>query len=76
MLLLSPSDWQSGELAAKVFGDYGALGQPIGSCTRTELPLHLVNGGRVIALPKNEKTIRGFLGGGSVVLPTPFILSF
>ena len=62
MLLLSPSDRQSGGLAAKVFGYYGALGQPIGSRKRTELQLHLVNGGRVIALPKNEKTIRGFLG--------------
>ena len=62
MLLLSPSDRQSGELAAKVFGYCGALGQPIASRKRPELQLHLVNGGRVIALPKNEKTLRGFLG--------------
>ena len=68
MLLLSPSDRQSGELAAKVFGYYGALGQPIGSRKRTELQLHLVNGGRVIALPKNEKTIRGFLGARLLVV--------
>ena len=68
MLLLSPSDRQSGGLAAKVFGYYGALGQPIGSRKRTELQLHLVNGGRVIALPKNEKTIRGFLGARLLVV--------
>jgi hypothetical protein len=68
VLLLSPSDRQSGELAAKVFGYYGALGQPIGSRKRTELQLHLVNGGRVIALPKNEKTIRGFLGARLLVV--------
>jgi hypothetical protein len=37
VLLLSPSDRQSGELAAKVFGYYGALGQPISSRKRTEL---------------------------------------
>ena len=68
MLLLSPSDRQSGGLAAKVFGSYGALGQPIGSRKRTELQLHLVNGGRVIALPKNEKTNRGFLGARLLVV--------
>ena len=66
MPLLNPSGRQSGELAAKVFGSYGALGQPIGSRKRTEL--HLVNGGRVIALPKNEKTIRGFLGARLLVV--------
>src|SRR5262249_57017058 len=71
VLLLSPSDRQSGELAAKVFGYYGALGQPIGSCKRTELQLHLVNGGRVIALPKNQKTIRGFLGARRLVVVVP-----
>jgi hypothetical protein len=59
VLLLGPSDRQSGALAAKVLGYYGALGQPVGSRKRTEQQLHLVNGGRVIALPKNEKTIRG-----------------
>ena len=68
MVLLSPSDRQSGELAAKVFGYYGALGQPIGSRKRTELQLHLVNGGRVIALPKNEMTSRGFLGARLLVV--------
>jgi hypothetical protein len=68
VLLLSPSDRHSGELAAKVFGYYGALGQPISSRKRTELQLHLVNGGRVIALPKNEKTIRGCLGARLLVV--------
>jgi hypothetical protein len=37
VLLLSPSDRQSGGLAAKVFGYHGALGRPIGSRKRTEL---------------------------------------
>ena len=68
MLLLSPSDRQSGQPAAKVFGYYDALGQPGGSCKRTALQLHLVNGSRVIALPKNEKTIRGFLGARLLVV--------
>jgi len=68
VLLLSPSDRQSGERAAKVFGYYGALDQPIGSRKRTDLQLHLVNGARVVALPKNEKTIRGFLGARLLVV--------
>jgi hypothetical protein len=47
VLLLSPSDQQTGELAANVFGYYGALGRSIGPHKRTELQLHLFNGGRV-----------------------------
>jgi hypothetical protein len=61
-VLSSPFDRQSGGLAATVFGYYSALGQPIGARKRTDLQLHVANGGRVFALPKNEKTIRGFLG--------------
>ena len=68
MLLLSPSERQSGELMAKVFGYYDALGQPVGSCNRTELQLHLVNGSRVIALPRNEMTLRGFSGARLLVV--------
>jgi hypothetical protein len=41
-MLLGPSDRLSGELAAKVFGYYGAPGQPIGSRKRTELQLQRV----------------------------------
>ena len=68
VLLLSPSARQSGELVAKVFGYYDALGQPVGSCNRTELQLHLVNGSRVIALPRNEMTLRGFSGARLLVV--------
>jgi hypothetical protein len=68
VLLHSPSDRQSGELAAQVFGYSGVHGQPIGSRKRTELQQHLVNGDRVIALPTNEKTIRGFLGARLLVV--------
>jgi hypothetical protein len=68
VLLLSPSERQSGELMAKVFGYYDALGQPVGSCNRTELQLHLVNGSRVIALPRNEMTLRGFSGARLLVV--------
>jgi hypothetical protein len=67
-VLCSPSDRPPGELAAKVFGYYGALSQPIGSRKRTELQPHSVNRSRVVALPKNERTIRGFLGARLLVV--------
>jgi hypothetical protein len=66
--LLSPSERQSGELAAKVFRLYDAAGQPVAARKRTELQLHLVNGGRVIALPSSEVTIRGYSGAALLVV--------
>lgn len=68
VLLLSPSERQSGELANRVFGYYDAIGRPIPARKRTELQLHLTNGSRIIALPENEKTIRGFAGATLLVI--------
>jgi hypothetical protein len=68
ILLLSPSERQSGELAAKVFSFYDAAGQPVPARKRTELQLHLVNGSRIIALPENERTIRGYSGARLLVV--------
>jgi hypothetical protein len=68
ILLLSPSERQSGELAQKVFEFYDALGQPVASRKRTELQLHLVNGSRIIALPEKEKTIRGYSGARLLIV--------
>ncbi len=68
MLLLGPSDRQSGELAAQVFGYSSVHCQPIGTRKRTELQQHLISGDRVIALPTNEKTIRRFLGARLLVV--------
>ena len=62
ILLLSPSERQSGELMARVFTYYDVLDQPIKTRKRTELQLHLTNGSRIIALPDNEKTIRCYSG--------------
>jgi hypothetical protein len=68
VLLLSPSKRQSGELAAKVFHQYDAAGQPVPSRKRTELQLWLTNGSRIIALPGKEVTIRGFSGAALLVI--------
>lgn len=67
-LLIAPSERQSGELAAKVFGCYDGLGRPVPARKRTELQLHLTNGSRVIALPESEKTIRGYSGARLLVI--------
>ena len=68
VLLLSPSERQSGELAAKVFQFYDALEQPVTARKRTELQLHLNNGSRIIALPESERTIRGYSGARLLVV--------
>jgi hypothetical protein len=68
VLLLSPSERQSGELALKTFGFYDALGAPVRARKRTELQLHLVNRSRVIALPESERTVRGYSGARLLVI--------
>jgi hypothetical protein len=68
VLLLSPSERQSGELAAKVFRLYDASGQPVPAIKRTALQLSLANGSRVIALPSGEATLRGYSGAALLVI--------
>jgi len=60
VLLLSPSQRQSGELFRKVLNLYTALGGPVPTVRETALQLELTNGSRVLSLPGNEGTIRGF----------------
>jgi len=62
VLLLSPTQRQSGELFRKVRDAYDALGRPVPplSDARSQARLELVNGSRVIGLPGKEATIRGF----------------
>lgn len=62
VLLLSPSERQSGELAAKVFDLFDAAGRPVAPTKWTALQLHLQNGSRIIGLPESERTIRGYSG--------------
>lgn len=68
VLLLSPSERQSGELAVKVFDLYDAIGRLVPAKKRTALQLHLANGSRIIALPENERTVRGFSGAALLVV--------
>ena len=63
VLLLSPSQRQSGELFRdKVLRLYNALGRPIPATQESALQMTLANGSRIVSLPGDEETIRGFSG--------------
>jgi hypothetical protein len=63
VLLLSPSLRQSSELFQdKILPLYRAFGRPLQTVQETALRLALSNGSRIISLPGNEETIRGFSG--------------
>ncbi len=63
ILLLSPSLRQSGELFRdKVLKVYNALGRPVPAVRETALTLELANNSRIISLPGEEGTIRGYSG--------------
>jgi len=68
ILLLSPGERQSKELFRKCLDVYRALGRPVGAETENKLELELVNGSRLVALPGNESTIRGFSGAALLLI--------
>lgn len=61
-LILSPGERQSKETFRKVLDVYKALGRPIPADAETKLELELRNGSRIVALPGNGDTIRGYSG--------------
>lgn len=69
-LLLSPSLRQSQELFKRVLGIYRTLPDtgkpPIKS--ESALRMELSNGSRIVSLPENEETIRGFSGVNLLVI--------
>jgi hypothetical protein len=60
VLLLSPSQRQSGELFRKVLDLFGALGRPMGVTAESALRIEFANGSRVVSLPGDEKNVRCF----------------
>jgi hypothetical protein len=63
VLLLSPTLRQSGELFRdKVRRLYLDLGKPVPALRETALTLELTNGSRIISLPGEEGSIRGYSG--------------
>lgn len=61
-LMLSPSLRQSGELFKKAVGIYRDLGRPVPAESETSLTLTLTNGSRIVSLPGQEGTVRGYSG--------------
>jgi hypothetical protein len=60
-LLLSPTLRQSGELFRdKVLRVYNGLGRPVPTNQESALTMTLANGSRVVSLPGEEGTIRGY----------------
>ena len=60
--VLSPSLRQSGELFRKVLAFFNALGRPLAVAAESALRIEFTNGSRVVSLPGDEGTIRGFSG--------------
>lgn len=68
ILLLSPSQRQSGELFRSVVGFHARLAGAPPLSSETALRAELSNGSRIIALPGTEKTVRGYAGADLVVI--------
>jgi hypothetical protein len=60
VLMLSPTQRQSGELFRKCLTLYRTLGKPISSDSESALQLYLENGSRIVALPGSDGNIRGY----------------
>ncbi len=61
-LILSPGERQSKELLRKCVDIYHRLNRPVQAESENKLELELSNGSRIVALPANEGTIRGYSG--------------
>jgi hypothetical protein len=68
ILILSPSDRQSGELFRKILNGYRALRRPVPATVETLHQLQLANGSRILSLPGTEKTVRGFSGVALLII--------
>lgn len=60
VLVLSPSERQSKELFKRCIVAYRSLGRPIAAESENKLSLELDNGSRIVSLPGQGGTIRGF----------------
>jgi hypothetical protein len=69
VLLVSRSQRQSGDLFQdKVLRLWTALGRPLAGDSPTQLTLTLANGSRILSLPGDEQTIRGYSGPRLLVI--------
>lgn len=68
VLIISPSMRQSGEVFRKCMAAYEGLGKPIIAEAENALSLTLENGSRIISLPGNANTVRGYSGVRLVII--------
>jgi hypothetical protein len=61
-LMLSPTLRQSGELFKKAAAFYSELRRPVPTTSETALTVTLANGSRIVSLPGQEGTVRGYSG--------------
>ncbi len=62
VLIVSPTQRQSGEMFAKVKAAYRDLGRPVKVVAENQTTLELENGSRIVSLPGGDGTIRGYSG--------------
>jgi hypothetical protein len=68
ILLLSPSQRQSGELFKSVLGFHSRLTSAPGLTSESALRATMENGSRILALPGTERTIRGYAAADLIVI--------
>jgi len=68
VLLLSPALRQSGELFRATMGLYHKLQDPVPAEEESALRIRFANGSRIISLPGQEQTVRGFAGVDLLVI--------
>jgi hypothetical protein len=68
VLLLAPSQRQSGELYRKMIGFYNQLDKPVPALQETATTLFLGNGSRILCLPGSADTIRCFSSPRLVII--------
>lgn len=60
VLVLAPARRQSKETLQKAWALYRSAGRPVAVDNRSELRVRFDNGSRIVALPGEEKTVRGY----------------
>lgn len=68
VLLFAPSQRQAVELFMKVSVNYRKLGRPVAPEAENALSLRLENGSRIVALPGDERTVRGYSAAKLIII--------
>jgi hypothetical protein len=75
ILLFAPSQRQSQELFKKVIDNYHRIGEPVPVARELQTSIELANGSRIVSLPGDPATVRGFSGVALVVVDEAAMVS-